>query len=171
MSAPVPYKQFAGQPSVLKAIALDWSRDFNVERVASKFGTRPTVVRKILARDEIQNYLSGRLLPMEQTVEAVRHRLFEEVTKDAFSAQPSKERAEARRMLANNLIPEMKKVVTEHRFVVEAPAKISTVEEWQRLHAPQPPILEAEVIEDVEQQGGKRQAPQEPPEAPPSGAE
>ncbi len=109
---------------------------------------------------------------MEQTVEAVRHRLFEEVTKEAFSPRPTKERSEARRMLANNLIPEMKKVVTEHRFVVEAPAKIPTVEEWQRIHAPQPPILEAEVIHDGEKQRqGEGQAPQEPPASESAGAE
>jgi hypothetical protein len=169
----VPYKQFAGQPSVLRAIALDWSRDFNVDRVAAQFGTRATVVRKILARKEIQDYLSGRLLPMEQTVEAVRHRLFEEVTKEAFSAEPSKERSEARRMLSGNLLPEMKKVTHEHRFVIEAPPKAKSVEAWAAEHSQLPPVLEAEVIEDgteIPEQYAGRPAPEVPAEAEEPGA-
>jgi hypothetical protein len=170
----VPYKAFAGQPSVLRAIALDWSRDFDVDRVAAKFGTRPPVVRKILARKEIQDYLHTRLLPMEQTVEAVRHRLFEEVAKEAFGTSPSKERSEARRMLAGNLLPEMKKVTHEHRFVVEAPPKAKSVEAWAAEHAQlSPPVLEAEVIQDgteIPEQHERRPASEVPAEAEDSGA-
>lgn len=133
---------------MLRTLALEYMKSFDEDKVAEKFQTTPRVVRKVLAREDIQQYLLNRMIPLEKLAEMGARRLLEEAIKTAFDEEAEwKERTENRKLLSRTLLPEFKKISVEHRHVIEAPAKIQDPEEWARKFQPQN-IVEGEIIED-----------------------
>lgn len=121
-----------GNPTLLRAVALEWLKSFNEEAVAKKFEIEPRTVARILSRDDIQQYISRRMVPLEDIAEVGARRLLEEALKTAFDDKVEwKERTENRKLLARTLLPEIKKVSVEHRFL-QAPPKAS-LEDWAEM--------------------------------------
>lgn len=145
-----------GDPTLLRAVALEWLKSFNEETVAKKFEIEPRTVARILSRDDIQQYISRRMIPLEDIAEVGARRLLEEALKTAFDDKVEwKERTENRKLLARTLLPEIKKVSVDHNHYIRAPARATSVEEWQaQLQAggitPDVPVIEAEVIDEDE---------------------
>jgi hypothetical protein len=137
-----------GAPSLLRAIALEYLKTFDEQKVAEVFETTPKVVAKVLSRPDIQEYVAKRMIPIEDLATMGARRLLEESLKTAFDPDVEwKERTENRKILAKTLLPEIKKISVDHRFYIETPGKIEDAEEWARKFQPQPPVVEAEIIE------------------------
>lgn len=137
-----------GDPSLLRMIALEYIKSFDEEKVAKQFQTKPSVIRKVVQREDIQEYLAERMIPIQDLAEMGARRLLEETLKTAFDEDAEwKERTENRKLLAKALLPEIKKISVEHNHYVRAPGKIEDMDEWSKQFQPQPAI---EAVQDAE---------------------
>ena len=139
-----------GEPTLLRAVALEWLKSFDEEKVAEKFDIEPRIVTRILQRPDIQEYLNRRMVPIQNVAEQGARRLLEEALKTALDPNAEwKERTENRKMLARTLLPEMKKISVEHKFI-QVPARSRSIEEWTgtaRAHV-EGKVLEAEIVDE-----------------------
>lgn len=136
-----------GDPSLLRAVALEWLKSFDEDKVAEKFDIDPRAVARIIAKPEIREYISKRMIPLEDIATAGARRLLEEALKTAFDPDKDwKERTENRKLLARTLLPELKQIKVEHSFI-EAPKRATSVEEWTA-NATAPKVIEAVIVDE-----------------------
>ena len=142
-----------------RALCVEYLRDMNLPRVAAMFDTDEMVVRRIINSPVMRDHLASSLGDTSDLDKLASRRLLEILLEEAFNKEPSKERTEARKMLARHYLPKRSEGMVEHRFFVEIPAKASAAE-WEKKYSgnqlptgPPPEededlILDAELVED-----------------------
>lgn len=130
-----------------RAVAAEYVRDFNIDRVAEQFNTTPQGIRQVLNSPGVQAVMEKSLGDVQALGSIASRRLLEALLEEAMSANESKGRTEARKLLARHFLPLKKEVKTEHIFYVESPGKLSR-DDWEKQFADSGPVLPAEILDD-----------------------
>lgn len=136
-----------GNKALVRAVALEYLKTFDEKKVAEKFGTDTHVILRVLQREDVQDYLHQRMIPLQDMAEMGARRLMEESLKTALDPDVEwKERTENRKLLARTLLPEFKKISVDHNHYIRTPGKALTAEEWTEQNTPK--IVEAEIVDE-----------------------
>ena len=125
------------------AIADEWLKDLNVERIAGMFDLDEATVRRVIRTKRVQEYIAKRRLDLTDMLDTARIRLMETLAQDSFDKSlTAVERTEARKMLARHILPDAKKSVEiTHNYVLEAPNKLEALD-WAEQHKQIAPVIE-----------------------------
>lgn len=134
-----------------RAVCAEYLRDFDLDRVSEMFDTDVSVIRRIVNSKAMQEHMDSSLGDISDLDAMAARRLIEVLLEEAFGPEPSKERTEARKMLARHYLPKRTESKSEVRYFIEIPAK-QTEDEWTRQYGQLPPgepeVLDAEVVDD-----------------------
>lgn len=131
-----------------RAVCAEYMRDFNLERVAAMFDTDVEVIRRVVNSKTMRDHLNSTLGDTADLDLMAKRRLLEELLNEAFEPEASKHRTEARKILARHYLPRKVEGSVQHNHFLRVPEKDSK-DDWQsRYTEPEPELLEAEIIED-----------------------